>query len=450
MLHQSARIRTNSSKGVSVGRGTTVAPLWKGFSWVFVGTLVYVLSQWGMLSVLSKLGNPEVVGVFSLGVAITTPILLFSGLQLRQVQATDAQGAYSFSEYLGLRFLTTALALPTISGVVFIAGYSRQTVLIVLAVAAAKTFEAVSETFYGFLQNRERMDIVSCSMMIKGPISLLSLGAGFYFTKSLLWAVVAMAASWAIVLVGYDARKCVPLLMREKQEGSESSSKFGYHEHLRPIRRLAWLALPLGFAAALGSLAINVPRYLVEYYLDAHALGIFAAIAYIVVSSRLVAGALGQSASPRLSRYYAEGAHGAFLGLLFRLSLVSMIIGVAGIIAALVAGQWILSLLYTPEYAGHVGLFVLIMVATALNYVASLLNFAMTATRRFRSQIIVQAGVVAVTAIVCVILIPQMGILGAGMALVMGRLFQLVVAFGIVAHALGILPGTTAISEGKR
>jgi len=432
-----------------VDRDQAVAPLWKGSSWVFAGTLVYVLSQWGMLSVLSKLGSPEVVGVFSLGLAITTPIIVFSGLQLRQVQATDAQGDYTFGEYLSLRFFTITLALPTIVGVVFVAGYRREIVFTVLAVAASRTFEAISEIFYGFLQNRERMDVVARSMMIKGPITLLSLGAGFYFTESLLWAVVAMAASLFIVLIGYDARKCVPLLIREKLENSEASSNIRYHEHLRRLRRLAWLALPLGFAIGLNSLAMNIPRYLVEYYLDAHALGIFSTIAYFIVSSRLVDAALGQPASPRLSRYYVEGARGAFLGLLLRLSLVSIAIGVSGIMAALVAGRWILSLLYTPEYAGYVGLFVLIMVATALNSVATLLYFAMTATRRLRSQTIVQAGVFVVIVIGCVILIPQAGISGAGMALIMGKLFEIVVVSGIVAHALGAIRETTAISEGE-
>lgn len=440
-----ARVGTDSGEGTPVDRNKTIAPLWKGFSWVFAGTLVYVLSQWGMLSVLSKLGNPEVVGVFSLGLAITTPIIVFSGLQLRQVQATDAQGDFTFGEYLGLRFFTIALALPAIAGVVFVAGYRRETVLIVLAVAASRTFEAISEIFYGFLQNRERMDVVSRSMMIKGPITLLALGAGFYFTESLLWAVGAMAAAWAIVLVGYDVRKCIPLLVREKQEESEASPNMGYHERLRRLSRLAWLALPLGFAIGLNSLTINIPRYLVEYYLDAHALGIFSTIAYFVVSSRLIDAALGQPASPRLSRYYIEGARGAFLGLLLRLSLVSIAIGVVGIMAALVAGRWVLSLLYTAEYAAYVGLFVLIMVAAALNSVATLLYFAMTATRRLRSQTIVQAGVFVVTAMGCVILIPYAGLSGAGMALIIGKLFEIIVVSGIVAHALRALQEDTAI-----
>ena len=46
------------------------------FSWTFMGRVVYVGCQWGMLTVLAKLGSPEMVGRFSLGLAVTAPIIL--------------------------------------------------------------------------------------------------------------------------------------------------------------------------------------------------------------------------------------------------------------------------------------------------------------------------------------------------------------------------------------
>ena len=71
----------------------------KNFSWTFAGNVVYALSQWGMLTVLAKLGSPEMVGRFALGLSITAPIVMFTNLQLRQIQATDARGEYRFGDY---------------------------------------------------------------------------------------------------------------------------------------------------------------------------------------------------------------------------------------------------------------------------------------------------------------------------------------------------------------
>src|SRR5271157_5932336 len=70
------------------------------FTWTFAGNVVYSRSQWGMLMVLAKLGSPEMVGQFALGLAVTTPIIMFANLQLRGVQATDARREYRFGHYL--------------------------------------------------------------------------------------------------------------------------------------------------------------------------------------------------------------------------------------------------------------------------------------------------------------------------------------------------------------
>jgi hypothetical protein len=35
------------------------------FSWALAGNIIYAACQWGMLSVLAKLGSPEMVGLFA-------------------------------------------------------------------------------------------------------------------------------------------------------------------------------------------------------------------------------------------------------------------------------------------------------------------------------------------------------------------------------------------------
>jgi hypothetical protein len=42
----------------------------KNFSWTFVGNVVYAACQWGILVALAKLGTPEMVGQFTLGLAV--------------------------------------------------------------------------------------------------------------------------------------------------------------------------------------------------------------------------------------------------------------------------------------------------------------------------------------------------------------------------------------------
>ena len=130
----------------------------RNFSWTFIGNAVYAASQWGMLVVLAKLGSPEMVGQFTLGLAVTAPIVMLTNLQLDIVQATDAKKQYAFSDYLGLRLIGTTIALVAIAMVTLWTGYSLQTSLVILLVGLAKAFESVSDIFHGLIQQHERID----------------------------------------------------------------------------------------------------------------------------------------------------------------------------------------------------------------------------------------------------------------------------------------------------
>ena len=80
----------------------------RNFSWTLIGSGLYAFCQWGMLVVLAKLCSTQMVGQFALGLAITAPVFMFAGLNLRTVQVTDARRDFQFGDYLGLRLLSIA------------------------------------------------------------------------------------------------------------------------------------------------------------------------------------------------------------------------------------------------------------------------------------------------------------------------------------------------------
>jgi O-antigen/teichoic acid export membrane protein len=412
------------------------------FSWTFVGNVIYAACQWGMIVLLTKLGSPEMVGQFALGLAVTAPIILFANLQLRSVQATDARQEFQFGHYFGLRLVTTALALFSVSIIVWISEFRWETALVILAIALAKSFEAVSDVFYGLLQQQERMDWIAKSMMIKGPFSLLGLGMGVYFTGSLVWGVAGMVIAWASVLVFYDYRsgaKVSRLVLTQDEPDDYLNKGPGL---ISPqwewviLGRLVKIAFPLGIVAMFMSFNVNVPRYFIEHYLGERELGIFAAMAYLMVVGGTVVGALGQSASPRLAKYYAAGHLQAFKELLLKLLGLGIIIGGSAVLVAMLVGGELLTLIYQPEYARQ-DVFIWLMVAAGISYVGSFLGYGMTAVRYFRMQLPLFAIVACVTALTGFWLIPMNGLVGAAWTLLSGAVAQLVLSSLVVSHALG-------------
>lgn len=412
----------------------------RNFSWTFIGNLIYSGCQWGMLVVLAKLGNPEMVGTFTLGLAVTAPVMMFSNLQLRDIQTTDAKNHYLFNDYLGLRLITTGLALPIILWITLATGYKGETAIVIILIGFAKGLESISDVFYGLLQKHEKMDRMAVSVMMKGPLSLLMLSIGTYISGSIVWGVVGLVIAWACILLIWDIPSYRWLINKFTSEGEIPDSLGGKTAkprwQLGTIRKLIWLSLPLGLVMMLISLNANIPRYFLEQSLGKKELGVFAALAYLIVAGNMVVSALGSAARPRLAKYYAGGNVSAYQKLLLQLVAIACLLGLSGILVAWVAGGQILTIVYQPEYAKYTELLIWLMVTAGIGYVSSFLGEGMTAARYFRTQIPLFIIVTSTSAIASFWFIPKNGLKGAAIALMIAEIVRIIFTLGVIFHAV--------------
>jgi O-antigen/teichoic acid export membrane protein len=415
------------------------------FTWTFAGNLVYSGSRWVMLAMLAKLGSPEMVGQFSLGLAVSAPVFMLTNLQLRTIQATDAREEYVFGDYLALRLVMTALAILVIAGIAISSSYRPETAWVVFLVGLSKVFESVSDIFYGLFQRHERMDRVALSMMLRGPSALVLVGVGVLLTTDLIWATVGLVIAFALTLVGYDfpvgRRTLGSVQQTEDRQLLNASQTVSLHPRWEAstLTRLVWLSLPLGCVMMLISLRTNIPRYFVEHYLGERELGIFAAMIYLMVVGNQLVVALGRSATPRLANHYAHGNVGAFRVLLFKLIGIGALVGVMGVLGAALWGRGILQVLYRPEYAEHPSVFLWLMIAAAFSHMASFLGYAMTAARQFWAQIPLFVAVNALTVVTCFWLVPSLGLKGGAISYAISMATELLCSLVVVGLALRAL-----------
>jgi O-antigen/teichoic acid export membrane protein len=408
------------------------------FAWVLAGNVVYAICQWGILVALAKLGSSFMVGQFSLGLAIATPVLMFTNLHLRAVQATDAKHHYSFTEYRLLRSIMTFGAIALITGIAWFQNYARQTTMIVLVVALAKGTETLSDIHYGLFQLNDRLDQTGISMMLRGVFSVVALSAALYLTHSAFWGCVGLALVWLAALLLFDVRRG----RRFVAPSERPRQPLDWAGEAQPERRatlqrqwnLMRLALPLGVVTTLASINLNMPRYFIEARLGVHQLGIFSALAYTTVALTLVSDSMGQCAIPRMSRLYAAGEIGEFRSVLLQLSALGCGLGLVGLAAAQVIGKWLLAAFFSPEYAGSSRVFVVLMLATALHCVAGMLTSGIMSARYFQVQVPMLALAVASNAFACYRLVPAMGLAGGAVAMVYGAAVRLVLTASVVAY----------------
>jgi O-antigen/teichoic acid export membrane protein len=408
------------------------------FIWTLVGNNLYAASQWGILILLSKLGTTEIVGKFALALAITAPVILFSNLALRSVQVTDASRSYEFGHYLALRLVTTSAAFLIIAGIVIVMRYPGDTSLVILMVGLAKSFESISDVIYGLLQQHEWMDKTSISMILKSFLSFLGVAAGLYLGKSLFWGAFGLAVAWGLTLVTYDLLVGKKLLELEEDPAVVVKRS----RWLKPLWnwdqtfRLARVSLPLGIAACLISLNLNIPRYFLERSFGENSLGIFAALAYPLVAGTLVINALGQSASPRLAKYFESGDVRKFWNLLFALTGLGLLIGLAGIVLVLLFGQQILGVIYQAEYAKYAREFLWLMLAAGIEFTFSFMGYGMTAAHYFKIQPVIYFISVTLSIGLGFLLIPVSGILGAIQVTLITTCFRSIAMLGVNIYAI--------------
>ena len=390
--------------------------LTSNFMWTLGGNLIYNASQWGMLSILAKQGSPAIVGVFALGLAVSAPVFMFCNLQLRSVQATDAQMKYHFADFFVLRSICTLAAILFIAGLAAIAHYRGEVLVVLIALSLAKAFESWSDVIAGLLQRRERLDLAARAVVIRGILSLIVFSSVFTTTHNLSAACIGLAFTWAVVVCVYDmslARGVLP-----KTESFFSTSTVTMWELVKK-------SIPLGVVMALVSLNANLPRYLVAHYLGADQLGFFASIAYLLTVVNLLAIALGQAASARLATMFALGELEKFREVLVKLAAFGACIGVVACGVSLGYGKLVLRGLYGASYSSHWDLLVIFAITAGVSTIATFMGFAATSAQSFRAQVPVIAGMAITTLAVSWLLIPRLGLNGAGIALLISAVVQL-------------------------
>lgn len=393
-----SRHAADSPAGESTRRSFT-----KNTAWVFVSIIIYSGSQWLLLVLLGRLGSPELLGNYSLGVAIATPVFTLLGQHIRPAYIADVEGRWTFPVYFGLSIVATALALF----VVFLLGLWSAAVgalgLVVVA-GGVRAAEAVSDTIYAVEHRRQQLRSVSLSRIAKGVLSVGIFPAALWLTDSATTAISLVLIAWFIVFVGYDMKlaarhvSVVPSFVKRE---------------LGSLARRLW---PIGAAAGLLALASQLPIYTLDHLQGPRAVGYFTAVFSVLYFGRPITQSLATVSSPRLARLFPVDRR-RFLRLLAVTTSVCVGAQVLVFVAALVAGRQFLLLAYGPAFENLENQLTAISGVGVILALGTVLSQALTAIGRYAEQFRIHLAMAVIAAVACWTLVSEYGIIGAIAAL---------------------------------
>lgn len=382
------------------------------FIWTLMGTVVYSASQFAILAYLARMHGVYEVGQYSLAYAVTAPVMMFAGLQLRAVQATDSEDEFLFGHYYALRLLSILIVMPIVVSLSFYSGDGTAETMSILMIGISKAIELFSDLFYGLEQRYERMDYVAYSMIMRSLLGFILFVLVMEVTKQLYLAIAGMSLVWLAVLA-WDYSVSKALLQQVATHVFDGLRPLWERQKLFALTRLL---LPLGLGVFLSSIIQNMPKYFIEHFHNTETLGLFAAISHIAIGLTLLSTTLGQAARPRLAVYRTTSAHN-YYQLLQKLLFISLILGAGAIVGAVLVGKDFLRLLYGPDFISLDKAFIWLMFFFTFSSLRLIMHVAIQSLRIFFVQPITFAvGLVTIT-ISGFILIPQYEVTGGAIAL---------------------------------
>lgn len=376
---------------------------------LIIGKLSMTLAQGLILVVLARLEGAAVVGLYTLGLAIVSPIFLMSHMRMQDVIATHPDNASVWAAHARL-LLLTGMAAFTVAGAISIIWPTRGLWEIVIPLSLTKAVESVVFTCHGYWQSQGRVFRIAASNAVRAFAALATITLGTWLSGVVL-GVALMAGVATAQLLLWELRQ-VPSLRSPGTRGE--------------LWRLLGTVAPLGLVAMLLSLNQNVVRMIVEFHVGTAELGIFAASAYLVRTGAIAAQAIGQEGAPRIRAARASGdAHGLYVAGL-RSAGLALAIGVILLLLGVWVGPDVVALLYGDHFRPSQLLLAMILLAGVPLFGSTALSVTTVASGRHRAYVGVVSASLVATALAALILTPAWGLIGAAGAWAFGETLKFV------------------------
>jgi O-antigen/teichoic acid export membrane protein len=399
---------------------------------MLIGNSLGALARWAIVVIVAKLGTQEMVGQFGWGVAFCLPTITIFRFGLRILLTTDASSEIPFREYFSFAILGSVFGFLTIVSMGLLNQLDASTLALVAAIALWNSIESISDLFGGLFQRLERMEFVGTANLIQLAPMCMAMGMGVGLANSMLVGACGLVLAAVIRLVCYELPVARRLLQEFPQHAISTTGSTGRWAPLRPQfnRRTAWrllqLGTPLAVVTFLMAFTASAPRYIIKDILNDARVGVFVALLSVSTAQNLVIGSVAQSIASRLATLFYQRQRAVLVGLILKAMVVSLCVGIPGLLLASVAGKQILTIVFTKDYAADSDVFLILMISGLIDGIGFVLGTATSSMRRFAIQAPIQAGKLAITFFGSVWAVQNYDLVGVAWVVVLAATFTVV------------------------
>ncbi len=323
-------------------------------------------------------------GVFSISYALANIVFMIARYGVRNYQVTDNKAEEKFRNYLFLRFVTIFISVLFIGTYLFFMymrhQYDMHKVIIVFVMACYKMVDAFEDVFLGLYQQKGRLDIAGKVFAARVFSSTIVLCGAIVITKDLVISVVAAFLSGVLMEI---------ILLRKTYPSFHiSSEKLCKEEFFFLFKQ----CFPLCIGAVLAVYVSNLPKYMIDWYLNEKIQAIFGYLMMPAFCITLLSRFIFQPYIKQIGDQWNNKEFSQLKKFTLILTGIISVITLTVIVGGLLIGLPILSWLYHTDLMGYSMELFYLFLGTGLYTISCFFVVILTAMRK---QNLIAAGYIA-------------------------------------------------------
>lgn len=377
----------------------------RNFLWNSIGNFTYLICQWMITVIIVRIANYEEAGIFSFAMSITNTFYSIAVWGIRTYQVSDMDRKYNDNTYIYSRYITCIVASVCCAIFTIVSGYNLKQILIIMIYMFFRAVEAFIDVIHGIDQKAERMDIIGKSFILRGILLLAGFTLMLKITGGVLFSVIFIAISSALVCAVYD----VPNSRKLMTDCSRAS--------LIEIKSLLKECLSLVIYTFLMTVVSLIPRYFLEKIVGSELLGVYASIAAPAVIVQAAASYIMAPFITPIAGYIEKKEFQGYLLLMKKMLYMMLSAFAVVILGAYFLKDIGLKILFGEEILKYSDLFMPVIFCTIATAFSWFINMLLTVYRDFKGLLISNLVGVICSAIISFPLIRVWGLNGASFSL---------------------------------
>lgn len=377
--------------------------VFKRAGWMVFGNGFYALFQLLNMVIISKSLGIESLGIFSLALALTAPLMLFSNFGMRILWVTNSVSDSTFSDFRFMRLCMSLFGAAVTCIFLLLYLPSSDYLSVYILIVVSKLVENNADIFYAKHHKNGEQRRISVSLIMRGALGVSGMWVGCFIFESLFAGVFLYAFMWFLSHI-FTEQIRTPFPRQDLRN---------VREYSEIVKDVIIRGTPIAIGLLLANLNMNLPRIQLEREYDLATVGIYSALYFFIQTGTVVITSIGQVILPKLSELYDKKNNPAHFFLVIKVLAFIVLMAIVAAIIVYFTGEYILAILFDDTVATFSSTLSMFLLLSPAQYSVSILNAVIASIKRNSLVMWCQFLMFILVALLSIILISENGVIGA-------------------------------------